>query len=90
MKYRLVNVQQRNEQFPRTFHIPPQDYVYEVGDMVKLIFTDGAHNERMWVEITHMNGNSFEGVLRNDPAFLKDLSYDDEIRFNLWHIAAVE
>jgi hypothetical protein len=64
-----------NEQYPKTFWIPDEAErrALKPGNIVKFMFNfsyangDEIESERMWVEITGLNGPYFVGRLRNDP-----------------------
>lgn len=91
LKYSLVDGVERNTNHPDTFWIPSEEEKnsLKVKDLAKLGFLskkDGG--ERMWVEITERNGDSFKGVLRNNPVLLK-LNYDDEVVFESKNIIDV-
>ena len=67
-----------NEQHPKTFWIPEEAVRRSLkpGDIVKLMFKyiypddDIIGGERMWVEITELNGPYFVGLLRNSPVMV--------------------
>jgi|GEM_PF-186555 len=93
----LVDGKKRNQEHPETFHIPSQEDidVLTVGSFVKLGFEvknndNNATSERMWVEITAINKDEIIGKLRNDPATIRGLKYDDAIHFKDIHILSVE
>ena len=88
LKYTLVDGIERNESNPDTFWIPSEESKNSltVGDMAKLGFLDkGGNGERMWVEITEKDEDSFKGTLSNQPVFLK-LTYGDKVSFESKHI----
>ncbi|WLR42302.1 DUF2185 domain-containing protein [Bacillus carboniphilus] len=88
MSWCLDDVYTLNKQSPYTFYIPSPEVLdrLKVGDRVRLIFVneevddDGFRGERMWVEITQLNGTSFKGILNNEPYRLS-LEVGDEISF---------
>ena len=98
MSWYLENVYERNEESPYTFYVPSQIIVdnLTVGDLVKLIFVieaeqeDGLSAERMWVEITQINGQKFIGKLDNEPYRIQDLKVGDEISFGIENICDTE
>ena len=51
-----------------------------VGDMVNAHFKGNKSNEQMWVEITHIEGDVFRGLLKNHPEIL-NMVYDQEVEF---------
>jgi hypothetical protein len=86
-----------NEQYPKTFSIPDEAVRRSMkpGNIVKLMFEylypddDKIGGERMWVEITELNGPYFVGRLRNPPAMIDewhDLDYDSEVVFLPEHV----
>ena len=94
--YTLEDAVELNEAYPRTFIIPSQAEkdALTVGMLVKLIFIlntpqDGCGAERMWVEITERNGNTFSGILTNDPRYIESIKAGDIITFESNHIAAI-
>jgi hypothetical protein len=72
---------------PTTFWIPSDATKAAVmaGDHVKLMFTDGVHTERMWVEVT----GTGSGVLDNVPAWLA-MRHRDPVSFEPRHIIQIE
>lgn len=90
----LTDAAQSQRSFPYTFFKPSRATTDKlaVGDLVKLIFEfdnpdpNGYSAERMWVIITHRNGERFEGVLDNDPTQLTRLAPGDPLSFEERHI----
>ncbi|QUP87104.1 DUF2185 domain-containing protein [Exiguobacterium sp. PFWT01] len=82
---------------PYTFYIPSTAVLsrLKVDDYVKLIFAtdvaepDGYRGERMWVRITSVNGNQFEGVLDNEPYRLP-ITLGTVLSFGMEHICQTE
>lgn len=97
MKWYLDDVREMNAAAPYTFYIPSEEVLRQlkVGDLVKLIFTnehpssDGYGGERMWVKITDVQGNQFEGVLDNEPYYLP-IEVGTELSFGIEHICQTE
>jgi hypothetical protein len=91
-KYRLVDVEARNLEHPRTFEILPhkERSSLAVGDLAQLCFDD---KERMWVEVADVRSDgdrvSFEGVLQNEPLFVK-VRRSEVVRFQPRHVFKVE
>ncbi len=64
------------------------------GDMVKISFrapaaltkASGMGGETMHVEVTRHVGNSFEGILRNQPFARLGVKYGQKIKFQRRHI----
>ena len=92
MSWYLDNVFERNKEFPYTFYVPSKQVIdmLNIGDIVKLRFveteSDGDAGERMWVEITCIEGNNLKGTLTNEPLNIKNLKYGQEITFQTEHI----
>lgn len=85
---RLESGVARNLSHPESFEIPSavEKDSLRPGDSVKLIWSVvRAPGERMWVEITHREGNRFEGSLRNDPLFVH-AAFGDVVTFEGDHI----
>ncbi|MEH7356141.1 DUF2185 domain-containing protein [Neobacillus drentensis] len=97
MSWYLDNVYELNKESPYTFYVPSSEVLdkLKVGDLVKLIFVtkeeedDGFRGERMWVEITQINGEKFVGKLDNEPYRLP-LKSGDEISFGVENICDTE
>ena len=61
----------------------------QVGNFVKIKFSDENGNEYMWVRVEKANGDKFEGVLDNDPTLVKYVNCGDNVQFNkedVWEI----
>lgn len=91
----LENVREIAKERPYTFYVPSDELIkmLKVGDVVKLIFvnTEQQENnpfdsERIWVEITQIDGNDFVGLLDNKPFIIQDLNLGDEVSFQACHI----
>ena len=54
-----------------------------VGDIVKLKFTDSFGTEYMWVEVIKVDkyNNEYEGRLDNDPALVQCVVYNSNVEF---------
>ena len=77
----------------------------KVGTFVKLCFqktiTTQSHNlnftkfsssfnsERMWVEVTDIDGDNLSGTVANDPVVIDGLKFDDKIAFEYKHIISI-
>ena len=90
-----------NEQHPKTFWIPDEALRRSLkpGNIVKLMFRyscpdgDEIQAERMWVEITELNGPYLVGRLRNPPVMVDewhDLEYDSQVVFLPEHVIDVD
>ena len=97
MSWYLDNVYDLNKESPYTFYVPSSEVLdkLKVDDLVKLIFVtekaeyDGYRGERMWVQITNINGKRFKGKLDNEPHRLP-LKIGDEISFGIENICDTE
>lgn len=96
--WHLVDAEQIAKEAKYTFY-KPSKAVYEKlqpGNVVKLIFefeSDEeyvASAERMWVLIIEINAGKYKGTLDNEPLYIKDLKYEDEIEFEEKHIIATD
>lgn len=86
--YTLLDGEQQNRKYPRTFHIPSliEKELVSKGDYVQLSFScEGYDNsERMWVRVTGQG----VGILDNDPAFLPLVS-DMLVHYEPRHIIKI-
>lgn len=94
--WHLANAEARHKESPATFHIPKRETRerVKVGFYVKLIFEtevpmNGCWGERMWVEVTKRTKAGYEGIVRNSPAFLKDIVPGEEVTFGSEHICDI-
>lgn len=96
--WHLENVQEIAKEAPYTFYVPSNELInrLQVGHLVKLMFandtrreTDQSNAERMWVEITKIDGEHYVGVLDNIPYEIQHLKAGDEIHFQAYHIMSV-
>ena len=79
---------------PYTFYKPSAEAIalLRPGNRVKLIFAfesddpAPARAERMWVRISHIEGERFHGALNNDPLYIHDLEHTDPVEFEARHI----
>lgn len=93
----LADAQKLADEYPYTFHKPSSKVVglLKSADEAKLIFRfdsddpEAPNAERMWVEITKTSGREFEGVLDNEPQYIKDLKCGDRVTFKEKHIIQV-
>lgn len=90
----LTDAAQSQRRYPYTFYKPSEATLgrLRVGDQVKLIFEydvpnpDGWTAERMWVTITQVDGDRFQGLLDNEPRHLAALRLGDPVAFEARHI----
>lgn len=90
--YTLLDGIKQNELFPETFKIPSKYDIakLQVGEHVKLCFQEeGKTSERMWVKLTKIDGDKFEGKLDNDPFNLESIECGDKVSFNSKHIISL-
>ena len=90
--YTIWNVEERNRQWPDTFHIPSriQREALFVGDAAKCVFvpTDGPGGERMWLRILKpISQGKYYGELLNEPVAIAGLKKGDKIEFGPEHIS---
>jgi uncharacterized protein YegJ (DUF2314 family) len=80
--YKLLNVVERKS---KSFWVPSEKDLRAIkkGDHVKVIFDPG---ERMWVKITKVNQDDFEGVLDNVPAVVQSVKLGHPITLKSHHI----
>lgn len=88
----LVDVVERHEQHPDTFQIPTSAEIDALrpDDLVKLMWElpDGQ-GERMWVVLTSVGPERFEGRLDNEPFIVTGLEVDQMVRFGRRNIASI-
>lgn len=95
--YYLENITIEAQKNARHFMQPTEAEVshLKVGEMVRLFFvlhfkTDNSPRaERMWVEISEINGHNFKGYLTNQPLYIKDLKIGDIVEFGKDNIATL-
>jgi len=92
--WKLTDSEQLSKEYKYTFYKPSREITkkLKVGNIVKLTFEFDSSNsehpsaERMWVEITEINGEKFKGKLDNHPFYLHELYAGDELVFEHKHI----
>lgn len=97
MAYTILDCEMEYQKFPRTFVIPTKQEIQalQIGDFVRLIFRmtapleNGCQGERLWVEITQITGNGFQGLLRSIPKVIMELSEKETICFTANQIATI-
>ena len=90
----LENVINIGKECPYTFYLPSGTVLsmLKVGDAVKLMFNCEVENdkgwsaERMWVQITERERNSFKGFLDNEPYYIPDIKAGDIVEFSIENI----
>ena len=94
--YQLADAEARHAASPETFEIPgvAERESLDVGDWVKLVFeiSDGSRTEveRMWVEITGRQEDSFQGLLDNDPYCTDELKSGEPVTFGARHVIQIK
>lgn len=98
-QYTLLNVKEFHEKFPYTFYAPSEKILTSIktGDLVKVIFcrpskTAPGQEDRewMWVELKHISGQNFMGILANESEIGLGLTFYDEISFTKDNIVCVK
>ena len=95
--YHLENIAAQQKKDPRHFLKPTNEELdsLQVGELVRIFFifdfkpNDGCRAERMWLEISEINGESYKGLLTNEPIYIKDLQVGDLVEFKRDNIATV-
>jgi hypothetical protein len=76
-----------HRQYPDSFWVPRAEEKAKLrpGDTVRLVWNVkryAASGERMWVKITHRDGDQLVGVLKNWPAFVH-LNHGEQVEFHI-------
>lgn len=84
---KFVNAQEMHKKYPDTFEAPTKKEMdaQKVGNSVKVCHND----ERFWVTITAIKGNTIKGTVDNDLYRSHPFKYGDIIEFkkyNIFHI----
>jgi uncharacterized protein YegJ (DUF2314 family) len=96
--YHLENISAAQQKAgARGFMKPTEEEIagLKIGEMVRLFFvldfetSDNCRAERMWVEISKIDGHNFKGYLTNQPVYIKDISIGDIVEFSGDNIATV-
>ncbi|MDP9164686.1 MAG: DUF2314 domain-containing protein [Actinomycetota bacterium] len=90
---RLESGTEQNRLYPDTFWVPSSEEKSRiaVGTFVKVMFMDrGKRCERMWVEVTKMNGTCYEGTLSNLPIWVRGVRPEARVRFTGDHIINID
>lgn len=95
-RVRIADPRPLAEETPYTTQLPTPDELAHVGagNFVKLIFESvpegrSYRSERMWVLITHRDGDRFLGELDNEPIDIPQLSPGDSVCFGKHQIVGV-
>ena len=88
MSWVVLNAEERAS---ATFDVPPLQKRQEccVGDLCKLLFRGDSLVERMWVRVTIVSRDGYEGTLQNIAASEGLPAHGDKIRFKPQHIIAI-
>jgi hypothetical protein len=98
LSYHLENIWESAKNDPRHYIKPTEKAIklLKVGDMVRLYFvlnfepSDRCRAERMWLEISAIEGSNFKGYLTNQPVYIKDATLGDVIHFKAENIAELD
>jgi len=76
----LVDAQQMAKTYPDTFHAPNNEELgnVKIGSSVKVCVND---EERLWVEVTSIDGGQLKGKIDNCPVVIDDIKFGDLISF---------
>lgn len=82
--YKIVDPRPTRAANPHSFYLPCDERLAAIaaGDQVKAIFKRSQEDEdaeRMWVKITHCDGDTLTGTLANAPLYMPALAYGDTI-----------
>lgn len=94
MKYTLGDGEICHSENPKTFWIPSlqERKSLNLRDYAQLIFislNSDFPDERIWVLITKIIVNGYEGTLLNDPLFNENIKYGDLIIFEYKHVIKI-
>jgi len=76
----LVNAQEMAKAHPETFSAPDTEELgnVKIGSSVKVCIND---QERLWVEVTAIDGGQLKGKIDNCPVVINDVQFGDLISF---------
>ena len=88
MSYNIVDPRPLQAAAPYTFYLPSEAALAHLapGDLVKLMIASTSPDptyeaERMWVILTERTGDTFTGLLDNQPEDIPGLALGDRLRF---------
>ena len=88
-EFTYESAQGMGQQYPDTFEVASIDRLKEIvkpGVYAKVCITSGAFGgERIWTEVTEVDGVKVKATLGNEP-FGFDGEYGDPMEFELHHI----
>jgi uncharacterized protein YegJ (DUF2314 family) len=84
----LVDAQQMAKAYPNSFEVPDQKELdlVKVGDSVKICINN---KERLWIEVTEINGGQLKGKIDNCPIVIDDVAFGDSISFRKENIYSI-
>jgi hypothetical protein len=96
MGYTLENAEERAQQYPSSFELPPEKERKNLkkGDYAKCIFLAavpqyGLDGDRMWVQVKRREGDRYVGELANAPTIV-DAELGDEVKFGPEHVISIQ
>ena len=95
--YEIDDIRETAKANPYTFYMPSQARLDAVGsgDIVKIIIRSVPQSyeydaERMWVKVTNVNGEDWQGELDNYPFDIPQLKPSDTIKFKSWNVIDIQ
>lgn len=88
-RWHLGSGVERNQQYPDTFWIPPEEECEAImpGVDVRLMFeTESGPDVRMWVTVLQVRGRKLVGELVSMPVLVPHLMLGDKVKFKREHI----
>lgn len=93
LKYKIHSGIEFNKEYPDTFEIPSDEEKTDIRirDAVKLPFEEikTGYCERMWVQVTKIDGDNLVGTLDNEPAMICCLKYKDIVNFHIDSVISI-
>ena len=91
--YVVDDIRETAKASPYTFYVPPKARLnaVSIGDSVKIVIRSipQSHEydaERVWVDITAISGEDWEGKLANIPFDIPQLKLNEIIMFKSWNV----
>jgi len=91
--YEVDDIRETAKASPYTFYLPPPARLnaVSIGDSVKIIIRSIPHSneydaERVWVDITAINGDDWQGKLANIPFDIPQLKLNEIVAFKSWNV----
>jgi hypothetical protein len=89
MKIKCESAQGMGQQYPDTFEVAPiwkLQEVVEPGVYAKICVLNGDfQGERIWTEVTEVDGMKIKATLANDPAGF-EMEHGDAVEYQMQHI----